>query len=514
MGAALFLAWGVVISAANAETKTYSLLSNSSSSAAKSFTDGQQVELGTKFSTSQAGTVSSLRFLKANGESSVHVLTLWDSSGKKLTQATTKSETKSGWQEVALATPVQVAANSSYVVSYHVAIRYLASENFFTRTLTNGPLSATANAGVYRYGSEIAFPRDTYKGSNYWVDVVFNGGAVSTTSTTAKPTTTVPPTTVPPTTTPTTVKPPTTVPPTTVPPTTVPPTTVPPVQTLSAFPDATNTGITAPEKLKQVKGDYRVVNSNSTVENLDIEGCLILGPFQGSLSNVVIQNVRVSAQCAEGTIGPAYGASLKNITIQDVEVNGEDSTGYSGIAGENLRIIRANVHNAGTLIRGGSNVTVQDSYLHGGHAGGESHNSGFSLHGGSNVTLLHNTIRCEVGQNCTAAVEINDKDALMNEGANIVGVQIISNLLSSDTGACIYAGNDINVKAGAQASGVILDGNVFTDNHCGELGPVIHWYNDADANRLGNRVGNDKNRWTNNNHWLSSETNLVSLDIA
>jgi hypothetical protein len=40
--------------------------------------------------------------------------------------------------------------------------------------VTNGPLTALANGGVYAYGSANAFPSSTYNAHNYWVDVVYS----------------------------------------------------------------------------------------------------------------------------------------------------------------------------------------------------------------------------------------------------------------------------------------------------------------------------------------------------
>jgi hypothetical protein len=40
--------------------------------------------------------------------------------------------------------------------------------------VTNGPLTAPANAGVYTYGAASAFPSNNFGAENYWVDVLFN----------------------------------------------------------------------------------------------------------------------------------------------------------------------------------------------------------------------------------------------------------------------------------------------------------------------------------------------------
>ncbi|WP_037938184.1 DUF4082 domain-containing protein, partial [Streptosporangium roseum] len=63
--------------------------------------------------------------------------------------------------------------------SYHTTSGYYSvTRPYFTTQYTNGPLTALANGagggnGVYKYGPTNSFPTDTYKASNYWVDVVF-----------------------------------------------------------------------------------------------------------------------------------------------------------------------------------------------------------------------------------------------------------------------------------------------------------------------------------------------------
>ncbi len=52
--------------------------------------------------------------------------------------------------------------------------------NYFGHVAVNNPpLQALQDGGVYNYGSSSAFPAGTFQGSNYWVDVVFNGSLVN-----------------------------------------------------------------------------------------------------------------------------------------------------------------------------------------------------------------------------------------------------------------------------------------------------------------------------------------------
>jgi len=78
-----------------------------------------------------------------------------------------------------ISTPVPIAAGTVYVASYHTNTGFYAGDNgYFAAGVDNGPLHALQNGvdggnGVYAYGSDIVFPTNTYKATNYWVDVVF-----------------------------------------------------------------------------------------------------------------------------------------------------------------------------------------------------------------------------------------------------------------------------------------------------------------------------------------------------
>lgn len=140
--------------------------------------DNVAVDVGVKFRTTQAGTITGIRFYKGAGNTGTHVGTLWSRTGTKLASATFGGETASGWQQVLFTTPVTVSANTTYVASYRAPVgHYSVSENYFTAATTRGPLTALQNGtdgvnGVYRYGTT-GFPGSGYNSSNYWVDVVF-----------------------------------------------------------------------------------------------------------------------------------------------------------------------------------------------------------------------------------------------------------------------------------------------------------------------------------------------------
>ncbi|MEH2588343.1 VCBS repeat-containing protein [Bradyrhizobium sp. AZCC 1721] len=157
------------------------LFSGSATPAIVNVTDASAVELGVKFQSSVAGTVSGIRFYKGSQDTGTHTGELWSSTGTLLATATFTNETASGWQSVTFSNPVTLTPNTTYVASYHTNVgHYSVSPDYFTSNVTSGPLTAFANGnGVYVYSSNRAFPTNTYSGENYWVDVMFNPSTVN-----------------------------------------------------------------------------------------------------------------------------------------------------------------------------------------------------------------------------------------------------------------------------------------------------------------------------------------------
>jgi hypothetical protein len=173
---------GPSISVSVADATGVSLFSGSDTPAVVAVNDPNPVELGVKFQSSQAGTITAIRFYKGPQNTGTHVGNLWSNSGTLLATATFSNESASGWQQVNLASPMSITANTIYVASYHTNGNYSADDDYFdTAAHTNSPLTAPATGsvggnGVYAYGSTGTFPTKSFLGSNYWVDVVFNPG--------------------------------------------------------------------------------------------------------------------------------------------------------------------------------------------------------------------------------------------------------------------------------------------------------------------------------------------------
>ena len=150
--------------------------------------DGGAIEVGTKFTSTQTGFVKGVRFYSGSGSytvSGTYKGKLWNfNTGALLGTVNFTGVTKGAWQEVMFATPVSIAANTTYLItSYSSAGNYVATDGYFSTGVTNGPLTALANStsvnGMYFFGSEQAGPTTNFsnwqffQSANYWVDVIF-----------------------------------------------------------------------------------------------------------------------------------------------------------------------------------------------------------------------------------------------------------------------------------------------------------------------------------------------------
>jgi len=141
--------------------------------------DTAAVEIGTRFRSDVAGTVTGVRFYKQTGNTGTHVGRLWTATGTLLGTVTFAAETASGWQQATFATPIAITAGTTYVVTYFApAGHYSADVGYFANSgVDRPPLHALGDGvsgpnGVYRYGSGGVFPTGTWQSTNYWVDVV------------------------------------------------------------------------------------------------------------------------------------------------------------------------------------------------------------------------------------------------------------------------------------------------------------------------------------------------------
>lgn len=137
--------------------------------------DTASVTLGMAFHPTVDGEIAGVRFFKNAENYGTRRVALWSAAGTLLAEASSTSESPLGWQQVSFATPVSVAKNSVYIVSYVAPRgRYGYTAGGLNGAVTRGPLTTETSGGRYAYGGTA--PTNT-SSANYFVDVVFNRAA-------------------------------------------------------------------------------------------------------------------------------------------------------------------------------------------------------------------------------------------------------------------------------------------------------------------------------------------------
>ncbi len=148
--------------------------------------DKLPIEVGVKFKSDVAGTVTAIRFYRgaATGTSGGYTVHLWSASGTLLgTGQGTDGPDTPGWTVINLTTPVSIAANTVYVASYYSGTGQVSADgSYFTTAVNSVPLHAlkstsTSGNGIFSYCTGGCFPTDVDSATNYWVDVVFVSGS-------------------------------------------------------------------------------------------------------------------------------------------------------------------------------------------------------------------------------------------------------------------------------------------------------------------------------------------------
>lgn len=175
-----------VVTSPPGEGCTYSLWDDNSEPQLLEDPDRAPIELGVRFRADVDGYVTGVRFFKGPNNTGTHTGSLWSSDGQRLATGTFAEDTDAGWQELTFRAPVPIEAGTVLVASYHAPLgRYSVDEGYFDQGVRRaGPLEALSNHedggnGVYRYGEESSFPTETYRASNYWVDVRFVPASVA-----------------------------------------------------------------------------------------------------------------------------------------------------------------------------------------------------------------------------------------------------------------------------------------------------------------------------------------------
>lgn len=491
--------------AAPAATDHESIFAGQPPANAAQHADYNAVELGTKFTAESDGTVLGVKFYKSEGNGGTHVGNLWTIDGEQLATATFQNETAAGWQSVTFSEPVAIEAGQTYVASY------LAPEGGYDAVAEYSGQSASEHltikpwSGVYSYGSASSFPNDSWKGSQYFVDVMFAPASAAEGSTPAAPAEPAAPTE--PTAPAAPAAPVEAAPVEQVAPVEVAPVAPAPVEQVApvapapvndaattgcaaapsqcGYPDATNTGVQDGVALKNVPGDITsgpgwsydargwisVHTEGAVLENITTSATIDI-----QADNTTVRNVRSTAS------GETFGIAIRsaeNTTITDSEIMPPTSqlrllVGIKDIYGDasGTKVLRTEITNTSTGVQIPSGL-IEGNYIHSmGMASGDHINGQTSNGGTTQLTIRHNTILNEYGQ--TDAVSLF-------QDFGVEANRLIENNLLAGGGYTIYAGAG---SKGATSNIVVRDNRVSTMYfpNGGQYGPATAFEKQGSGN--------------------------------
>ena len=146
-------------------------------------TDSGAVELGVKFRADVAGFVTGRPLLQGRRRTPARTSgTCGRAAARCWPRRRSPARRRSGWQQVSFASPVAVAANTTYVASYHATSRPLRGRRGVLRgagvdsaAAARAPQTAsTDRTASTTYGARERSRPSSYQAANYWVDVVFD----------------------------------------------------------------------------------------------------------------------------------------------------------------------------------------------------------------------------------------------------------------------------------------------------------------------------------------------------
>ncbi|MET0188601.1 MAG: DUF4082 domain-containing protein [Pseudonocardia sediminis] len=386
------------------------------------------VELGVRFRTSAAGTVTGAQVYKlAKGPGKTpRRASLWSPGGKRLATAMFERQRGAGWVQVSFSQAVEVKPGRTYTVSVFAPHgHYAVTERGLRKTRTRGVLSSAGGPnGVYRYGGSSRFPDQSYRSSNYWVDVLFRRGGTAPTTPTA-PTSPTPPAT--------------------------------------GFPDASNTGVPAGVALSAYTGPRTITTPGTVIDAKQITGGL----------DIRTTDVMITRSSVTGNVDVSESGSL---SISDTFIDAGDRSG-TGLGAYNYTAIRVHVIGGNRSMLCVKNCTIRDSYVHGQmiDEGGTNHESGIRME--QNTTLIHNTIGCDAP---TIPPDAGCSAGLTGYGdfAPVQNNLIQNNLfLPTPGGACAYGGSSAGKPYSDGARDIRFIDNVFSRGKTGKCG---YWFPIAD----------------------------------
>jgi len=213
----------------------------------------------------------------------------------------------------------------------------------------------------------------------------------------------------------------------------------------ASFPGPDNTGVPAGTRLKP-SGSLKLDRDGMVVSGLDIDGCVTV-----TARNVVIRKSRIT--CDSNYSIRTDGA--ENLLVEDVEIDGMGQNSAAVCCGD-YTLRRVDISNVIDGPRLGSNVVVEDSWIHHLKRQPGSHNDTLQTTGASNIVVRHNSLEAY------NPVTRDPFNACLMIGSTTAPK--VENLLFEEN-YCNGGNYSIGVRPDLNATNIRLRGNVFGRNY-------------------------------------------------
>ena len=170
------------------------------------------------------------------------------------------------------------------------------------------------------------------------------------------------------------------------------------------FPNENNTGLIDRSALEFHDGNLTVTEDGTVIENLEINGRLLI-----AARNVIVRNVWVYTTDFY-TVQVIKGGSL---LIEDSEIGHPSYRGERGIAGKNVTARRIDVHDVADGIKTGDNGVYDRIYCHDLASNGIGHHDCFQDDGGGDNWIIKNSTIDARGGNAAVFIK-SDKGPIRN----------------------------------------------------------------------------------------------------
>ncbi|WP_432570280.1 right-handed parallel beta-helix repeat-containing protein [Kineococcus sp. SYSU DK005] len=219
------------------------------------------------------------------------------------------------------------------------------------------------------------------------------------------------------------------------------------VQATDGRPGAFTTGLRGARAQRVLTGDQVITRDGTVLDGVQVDGCVVV-----KADDVVIRNSKVNCRRQGRQVAVQVADGARNLLVEDTEI---DATGADvGVGWGNYTLRRVNVHGSADGARWGSNVLIEDSWIHDMSRQDGLHSDALQTTSGSNVVIRRNVLDpSNGGDPLNAAIMVGTE----------TGSRKLENVVVEDNrlGGGSYT---VNVRGDVTVSGLVFRRNTFEDN--------------------------------------------------